>query len=352
MVARKTATQIAKESETPKYFAKEWGFKYQANFKVGSEVYVIPLDITNGVFTANYHDVKAKSKTNCLNNSQFGTAVKCTKETGHCTACDLAKLMYEKYPKTGDTKKDAEQAVKRIISGSRERVWIPVLILGNSETDTNKKQIPPQKLSLKTYKFSYLEMSNRQYQEQILNVMKNKLKDEGVIEYDLSDEESLEEVNKFLNKCIIRVRGVATSFQPNNDNVASKEYSFIPFSAKSIGMATGEHDAIANYQSNTALMNDITDFLTLFSSEIDNTLTSVSDEVLKSYVLEANEKTEAVEQFKKVSAEEEQAQLAQESYTEEQFKEDVSTIEDALTDDEISFDTDDEFNFDEEEAFA
>lgn len=344
MVQRKSAQQVAQETGTQKYFAKDWGFKTKTNFGIGSEVYVIPLDIQNGIFTELYHEVQPKGKNNGLRGN-FATPIKCTKESGECKACNLAKIMYEKYPSgTGNEEKDLANIKKRMISSSRERVWIPVMILGNSETDPNKKQISPNKVSLRTYDFSFLEMSNKQYKEDLFGVLANKLKDDGVIEYDLSDEEVNEAVQKALSKTVIRVRGVESSFKGR----AKKEYSFVPFSMKALGASTGEHDAIANYMDNTTINNAVVDFLTLFTSEVDKLIYSIPYEEVERWVLGASEQQENMEAFKQATAEEEQAQLAQEpAYTEEAFKEEVSAVEEALTDEDITFDTDEEFDFDE-----
>lgn len=346
MAQRQSVTQVAQESGAQKFFSSEYGFKKKANFGVGSEVYIIPLDIQNGIFTEMYHDVQPKAKNVGLR-GQYATPVKCTKASGTCKACELASIMYEKYPKTGDEKKDLENAKKRIVNFAKQRVWIPVMILGNSETDP-KKKIAPNKVSLRTYDFSYLEMSNKQYKEELFNVLANKLKDDGVIEYDLSEEEVQQEVGKALSQMVIRVRGVESSFKGR----AKKEYSFIPFSMQSLGASTGEHDAIVNYMKNTTINNAVVDFITLFSSEVDTLTYTIPDAELEAYVLEANEKSENMSAFKQATAEEEQAQLAQEpEYTQEQFEKEASAVDEVLlTDDDITFDTDEDFM--DEDAFA
>lgn len=347
MAQRQSATQVAQGTGTQKYFSTEYGFKKKASFEVGSEVYVIPLDIQNGVFTEMYHDVQPKGRNTGLR-GQYATPVKCTKASGTCKACELAQIMYEKYPRTEDEKKNLENAKKRMISFAKQRVWIPVMILGNSETDS-KKRVAPNKVSLRTHDFSYLEMSNKQYTDELFNVLANKLKDDGIIEYDLSEEEVQEEVAKALSQMVIRVRGVESSFKGK----AKKEYSFIPFSMQSLGTSTGEHDAIVNYMDNATINNEVVDFMTLFTKEVDSLIYTVSDSELESYVLEADEKRNNMEQFKQVSAEEEQAQLEKEpEYTKEQFKKEVDEVEEALTlgDDDITFDTDDDFL--DEDAFA
>ena len=347
MAVRKSVAQVAKDAVGKKYFASENGFKKKTNFGVGSEVYIIPLDVQNGVFTGMYHDVQPKAKGKGLRNNQYTSSVKCTKETGTCKGCELATAMYEKFPKTGDESKDLLQAKKRIISFSKERVWIPVMILGNSEKDASKK-VAPNKVSIKTYDFSYLEMSNKQYKEDFIAPLLNKLKDDGIVEYDLTEEEQMEEASRYLSEVVIRVRGVESSFKGR----AKKEYSYIPFSVKALGASTDEHDNIVNYMEDKEIMNSVTDFITLFSAEVENLLMDVGAEELEKYVLEASERNENIEQFKQATAEQEEEELAKEEYTQEQFDEEIKAVDEALTlgDDDITFDTDDDFL--DEDAFA
>ena len=60
MATRKSLAQISKQAEQKVYFSSEYGFNKKTDFKIGSDVYVIPLDLENGLFTGRYHEVQAR----------------------------------------------------------------------------------------------------------------------------------------------------------------------------------------------------------------------------------------------------------------------------------------------------
>lgn len=272
-------------------FSKAYKFSTKANFDVGKDAYVLFLGLESGYYETPCHMVRPHKVNGQLvgfGNTNFAVYLKCKgiDEEGNKTeslCCTLAQLEKERIP-------DKEESAKRIISFTSYRVHIPVLILGNSLNDKKKDTYPVSKVSILNnlrsesgLNFAYLEMASSSFKKDIIQAYGNKLKEEGILDYELSEEseEFLEEVMKRLPNTVVKVRGVSKP----GFNAALKEYSFFPFDNASIasGSPEGEREAIINYRDNQEIQNKVCEFLDLFNIEVDNMFNDWSEKDLQEY---------------------------------------------------------------------
>ena len=272
-------------------FSTDYKFSKKAKFDVGKDAYIIPLGLESGFFETPCHRVmphKVNGKIVGFNNSTFAVYIKCkgVDEEGNKTdslCCTLAQLEKERIP-------EKEESGKRIISFTNYRVHLPVLILGNSLGDKNKGVYPVSKVSIlndlrseEGLNFAYIEMASSSFKNDILKAYGKKLKEEGVMDYELDEdsEEFMAEVCQRLSNTVIKVNGVAKAgFQ-----AALKEYSFFPFDNPAIASASpvGEREAIINYKDNQEIQNKICEFLDLFNIEVDNMFNDWTEKDLQEY---------------------------------------------------------------------
>jgi hypothetical protein len=221
-------------------------------------------------------------------NTTFPVYLKCkgVDEEGNKTeslCCTLAQLEKERIP-------DKEESAKRIISFTSYRVHLPVLILGNSLNDKKKGTYPVSKVSILNdlrgengLNFAYIEMAQSSFKKDIIQAYGNKLKEDGILDYELDDnsEEFFEEVLSRLPNTVVKVRGVAKQ----GFSAALKEYSFFPFDNASIasGSPEGEREAIIGYKDNQEIQNKVREFLDLFNLEIDNMFNDWTEKDLQEY---------------------------------------------------------------------
>ena len=131
MAFKRTSLSSLKASKK-EYFGSSYKFSKVANFKVGSDAYIIPLGLETGYYETPCHRIaphKVNGKTIGYNGTSYNTYVKCTgiDEEGNRTeelCCTLAKLEKDRIP-------DKENSANRIVSFTTHRVHIPVLILGD-----------------------------------------------------------------------------------------------------------------------------------------------------------------------------------------------------------------------------
>ena len=272
-------------------FSTDYKFSKKTNFKVGREVYIILLGLEEGFYETPCHRVlthKVNDKTVGFKNASFPVYIKCkgvdsdgNKSESLC--CTLAQLEKERIP-------DKNDSGKRIISFTSNRVHLPVLILGNSLADKNKEAYPISKVSILNdlrsesgLNFAYIEMASSSFKNDILTAYGKRLKEEGLIEYDLKEdsEDFQRDVCTRLTNTIIKVSGISkTGF-----SAAMKEYSFFPFSNPAIASASpaGEREAILGYKDNQEIQNKICEFLDLFKTEVDNMFNDWTDKDLQEY---------------------------------------------------------------------
>ena len=199
-------------STKKEFFASSYGFTKKTGFKVGSDVYVIPLGLETGFYETPCHRVgthKVDGKIIGFNGFQFAVNIKCKgiDAEGNLTSslcCTLAKMEKERFP-------ESTEYAKRIVGSRSTRIHLPVLVLGNSLNDDSKISYPISKVALKKdlasesgLKFSFIELSASTFKAKILNAYGKKLQEDGIIDYDLKEdsEDFMEEVVKHLrNDC-------------------------------------------------------------------------------------------------------------------------------------------------------
>lgn len=277
-------------STKKEYFASSYNLKNKANFKEGSDVYVIPLGLETGFYETPCHRViphKVDGKTIGFNGSQYAANIKCKgiDAEGNLTSslcCTLAKLERERFS-------DSKEYAKRIVSSRTIRIHLPILILGNSLNDDSKISYPISKVALKKelaseggLRFSYLDLSATTFKKDILNAYGKKLQEDGILDYDLAEdsEEFMKEVVDRLSNTIIKVHG---GTKPGFSAV--KEYSFFPLSNPAIASQSpeGERELIINFRDNAKVAQQISEYLTLFDSEVDNLVNDWTEKDLQEY---------------------------------------------------------------------
>lgn len=290
MAFKRTSMKSLVRNNTQR-FSTAYKFSKQANFDVGKDAYIIPLGLESGLYETPCHRVmthKIDGKIVGFGNSTFPVYVKCNgvDEEGNkldSLCCKLAQMEKDRIP-------DKADSAKRIISFTNYRIHLPVLILGNSLGDKNKGIYPVSKVSILNdlrsetgLKFAFIEMSSGTFKNDILLAYGKKLKEDGVLEYDLDEnsEEFLEEVYTRLSSTVIKVHGVSKQ----GFNAALKEYSFFPFDNPAIanGSPAGEREAIVGYRDNQEIQNKICEFLDLFNVEVDNMFNDWTEKDLQEY---------------------------------------------------------------------
>ena len=272
-------------------FSSTYKFSKKAGFDVGKDAYIIILGLETGYYETPCHMVRPHKVNGQLvgfGNTNFPVYIKCkgVDEEGGRTeslCCTLAQLEKERIP-------DKEESAKRIISFTSYRVHLPVLILGNSLVDKKKGTYPVSKVSILNdlrsengLNFAYIEMAQSSFKKDIIQAYGNKLKEDGILDYELEDnsEEFIDEVLSRLPNTVIKVRGVSKQ----GFSAALKEYSFFPFDNASIasGSPDGEREAIVGYRDNQEIQNKVCEFLDLFNIEVDNMFNDWTEKDLQEY---------------------------------------------------------------------
>ena len=260
------------------------------NFKDGSDLYVLPLGLETGYYETPCHMVRTHEvdgQTIGIRPSYpYNVYVKCNgvdaegnKVESLC--CKLAAKERERFK---------EDFNKRIVGSRSSRVHLPILVLGNSLADSKTSAYPITKVAIlkdlhseSGLNFTYLELSSSTFRNEIIAAYGKKLKEEGVIDYELDEnsDEFFEEIRTRLIKTVIKIHGV----KKEGMNMTTKSYSFFPFSSPTIASGSGEaeREAIIHYTENVEIMNKVNEFLTLFDVEVDNIIRPVSDKDLQEY---------------------------------------------------------------------
>ena len=275
----------ALKKQKKEYFESIYKFsKKVPNFKEGSDVYVIPLGLENGIYETACHRVmphKVDGQTVGFGGTSFATYVKCNSDEGHeGLCCQLAKRERSR----------CEDYSKRIISGCTYRLHLPILILGNSIGDDSKISYPITKVSILNdfksesgLKFSYLDMASGSFMNDIVLAYGRKLKEEGVIDYEMDEdsEEFLEEMCKRLSRTIIKVHGISkTGF-----SATLKDYSFFPLENPTVASGSSEEEqkAVKLFYKHKGIVAKIDEFIQLFNIEEENLIRSYNDKDLLEY---------------------------------------------------------------------
>ena len=275
----------ALKKQKKEYFESIYKFsKKVPNFKDGSDVYVIPLGLENGIYETPCHRVmphKVDGQTIGFGGTTFATYIKCNSEEGHeGLCCQLAKRERGR----------CEDYNKRIIGGCSSRLHLPILILGNSIGDDSKLSYPITKVAiLKDYrseaglKFSYLEMASDSFYTNILVAYGQKLKEEGKIDYEMDEksEDFFLEMCKRISRTVIKIHGVnKTGF-----TAALKDYSFFSLDNPTVASGSGEEEqkAVKFFYKHKGIVAKIDEYLQLFNIEEENLIKSYNEKDLLEY---------------------------------------------------------------------
>ena len=289
-MAFKRTSFSALKKQKKEFFESIYKFsKKVPNFKEGSDVYVIPLGLSDGFFETPCHRVmphKVDGQTIGFGGTSYATYIKCSSvhEDGSNTNELCCQLAAREKQRCGDDYN------KRIISGCSSRIHLPILILGNSLGDDSKSSYPITKVAiLKDYrseaglKFSYLDMSSSSFRTSIIEAYGRKLKEDGVLDYEMDEdgEEFLDEIRNRLSKTIIKVHGVSK----NGFSVALKEYSFFPLDNPTVASGSGEEEqkAVKLYYKHKGIVAKIDEYLQLFNIEVENLIKSYNEKDLLEY---------------------------------------------------------------------
>jgi hypothetical protein len=156
--------------------------------------------------------------------------------------------------------------------------------------DPNKTSYPISKVSILNelkseagLKFSYLDMSSYTFKQDIVCAYGTKLKEEGLIDYEMDEnsEEYYETVCLKLASSIIKIHGVAKQ----GFSATMREYSFFPLESPAIASGSGEEEknAITNYKENPEIMAKVDEFLQLFNIEVDGLVRTWKEKDLQEY---------------------------------------------------------------------
>ena len=258
------------------------------NFAVGSDVYVIPLGLESGYYETPCHKVnthKVDGQVIGFGGAGFPVNIKCEgiDEEGNTISslcCELAQK----------EKARCEDAADRIIGGRSYRVHLPILILGNTLVDDSKTSYPISKVGIlkdlksdSGLKFSFLDMSASTFKGEIIQAYGKKLKEEGVLDYEIDEEseEFFEEVRTRLSKTIIKIHGITKQ----GFKVAMREYSFFPLDNATVASASGEDErkTVTNYYRHKEIKAKIDEYLQLFNIEVDGLIKSWKEKDLQEY---------------------------------------------------------------------
>lgn len=275
-------------STKKEFFAEKYKFsKVVKDFKPDSECYVLFLGLEDGYYETPCHTVvpyKDGDQFIGLNGNNYSTTIKCggIDESGNKVPSLCCELADRERKRCSDYK-------DRIISGRTSKIHVPILILGNSLQE--KKDIYPvfkvsilnSLNSVEGLRFAYLEMASSSFKNDILKAFGSKLKEMGVVDYEMDEEseEYYDLVRLNLSKAVIKIKGTAKQgFQ-----ATLKSFSFYPFSDPSIasGSPQGEREAIINYKKNNQIMEKVQEYLTLFNTEVDHLLFTKADKDLQLY---------------------------------------------------------------------
>lgn len=339
-MARVPVVEAVKPQEKKTYFQSEYGLgKIVGKLEVGREVCVVPIGLENGIYRSTIHKVRAKGEQKGFK-GYYDTNIICKSVdpmTGErleeeCLCCVLAKAEKEKYP-------SKEEASKRLISNASSLVHVPVMVLSAANADKLGGKQPIELLQTDSVLFSYLELAGSTFEQEIVGRLRTKLEEDGLINYEMTEEEANKVVGKYLCNVIIKIKCVNSK----KGFKYEREYSFTPFYNKQIGSKTGQREAIIHYRKNAELMNQINNFLTLFDSKQEELINSWTDEELENYVVNSVTRDENVQKAIKVDEEQRLAKSEQvvefaQSAEVEDFAEPVE--------EKVEFESDIDFDFD------
>lgn len=368
MAVRRSYTEVKKTAE-PKSFAGKYGLGRTAGMKeVGDTCFVIPLDLVNGYATIPTHSVRKNDSTGFGGSTFDNVKILCKSYdpvTGErleedALCCKLARIEMDRKP-------DKENSAYRCLSFKNERVIIPLLVLATTETDSKRKP-SIKKISLKGIEFSYIEMAETSYQKEFVSIILDKLASDGKIDdvENMEQEERLVHVLDALKKTVVKI----TNVDSNNSCKYIRKYTFINAAQPNVAELSEEHkevnyliklindeipaeklDALyGKYPVLKEINNQITDYLSMFNTEVDSLALDWSEEELQKYYDGFIKRQTQTDKYKDVNAKAASADEDDEVYPE--TDEDVKFDEDEYVEGDVvqenapegDVDFDDEFS--------
>jgi len=272
---------LTNSAQNKDYFSTKYSLKTKAGgndgLVIGQEIYCLPL-VKYGIYEMVCHAVKPRGQQGFK--SKFTTYIPCkgyNYETGehdpNCTCCQLAQAEWDKYVANG-------KKGETMISFKSSRFYIPVLLLGNETGSKTAANIPVSKLTMSGRDFSFVELSQRGFND-LIALFKNDLLNNGRMEYGLEGVDLYTEIMNQLQKHIMKI----SINKPDGFGTHKKVYSFISFDNKNIGAETGSYKNITEGLARSAkLQAEVEEFLTLFGNECEGMLTPWTDIELANYV--------------------------------------------------------------------
>lgn len=317
MAFRQSYSAVKKTAE-PSTFSGKYSLKRVAGMDaVGKEAYIIPLDMNNGYACIPHHVVKKNGDKGFKDSAFQTTKIAChkfDKNTGEVIdnlplCCKLAQMEKDRKPEPDD-------ANYRALNFMGFRNAFPVLVLSTSETDPNKKPTL-KKLSLNGASFSYLDLAQSSFEKDFTGKIIKALELEGTIEdaKEMDQQELMNIVADVLKHSIVNVSNIES--KANVPYV--KDFTVIPVEKNNnIGEISGETQLIrglikilagdidterANafmdkYPVVKELVNQASDFITLFNDNVDSFVEEWTDEELQKYYNEFIERQEQINRYK------------------------------------------------------
>lgn len=272
---------LTNSAQNKEYFSSKYSLRAKAGgndgLVIGQDIFCIPL-VSNGVYELPVHTVKTrgnkgfKSKYNCYIQCH-GVNEATGEHDPNCVCCQAAQAEWDKFVennKKGET----------LISFKSSRFYIPVILLGNETGSKTAKDIPISKLTMAGRDFSYVELSQKSFNEMIAQ-FKNDLLNNGRMEYGLEGADLYNEIMKQLSKHILKI----SINKPDSVGTHKKIYSFISFDNKNIGAETGSYRNITEgLTGSKKLQAEVEEFITLFENELESVLMPWTDAELTDYI--------------------------------------------------------------------
>ena len=320
-MAIKRSWAYVKRAAEPTTFAGKYGLKRVAGLTdVGKECFVIPLDMANGYSCLPYHTLRKNDSEGFKGSSFDSVKITCKRydpETGEASkelplCCKLAQL--EK-----DRLSEPDDASKRALNFTSFRYVFPVLVLSTTE-DNPKKKPSLKKLSLNGIGFSYLDLAESSYEEELKNKIIEDLVKAEIIEdpEEMDQEELMQRVAEYISHSIIKVANV----EAKSPRIPyQKAFSVTPVTHSLVGADSGEAGAIrvlckllagdykpeqydkiyAKYPVLQEINNQVIDFLQLYDDSVDSLVEDWTEDELQKYYNGFLNKQEQIEAYKKVN---------------------------------------------------
>ena len=214
---------LTNSAQNKDYFSTKYSLKTKAGgndgLVIGQEIYCLPL-VKDGVYELPTHTVKTRGQSGFK--SKFNTYIICkgvNQETGdydpNCPCCQLAQEEWDRYVANG-------KKGETMITFKASRFYIPILLLGNTTGSKTAGEVPVSKLTMSGRDFSFLEMSQKAFNE-LITAFKNDLLNNGRMDYGLEGAALYNEIMRQMTKHILKI----SINKPDGFGTHKKSYSFV-----------------------------------------------------------------------------------------------------------------------------